>query len=206
MFDFDKLANGCSYSVPIIVILAIIVVVVLGIPRCIETNNDDTKFKEIANEVHPLIAQCKSKGSSNEIMLSGKAVVLDADAELPKNYVFFGEHLGFVATWKLRAHADDKRITIFMVSTTKLDKCANYGTPIEIQKLVNRFEDPIPGYCARYDIYVIYWPEKQAVGMKTIISQPPAELTFKAGHAPTEWVGNAADIYSWIETLPTINQ
>jgi hypothetical protein len=159
--------------------------------------------KVIFAEVHPLFEQCKSSGDSPTISLRGGALVLDMDT----GDDFTGWHVASDISKRIfpRAGTFDRRITVFLVSTQRQEYLANYrmagglcNMPTD-SALYSDYCKGASAYRARYDVCVVYWPERQAVGIKSLSSDPPGEV----GNAFSgEIVGQPTDVYSWIESLP----
>ena len=95
---------------------------------------------------------------------------------------------------ELRASYNDKEITVFIVETKQLELVGHYDPELE----------GWAAYRARYDIYVIYWPEKKPVGSHTIFSDPPPHIEVTGSGEPGKLgrIGNIEDVVRWIETLP----
>jgi len=164
---------------------------------------------EIFAEVRPLFEQCQSIEDSRALSRRGHALVLDIDT----GGDFTGWHKASYISERTfpRANTFDQRITVFLVSTLQQDFLGNYRVASGFCDMAQYnpgfntgFSDTCKGagaYRARYDVCVVYWPERQAVGMKTLISVPPGEV----GNAFSgEIVGEPIDVYSWIESLPTL--
>ena len=154
-------------------------------------------------EVRSLFEQCTSIGHSPTIALRGRALVLDMDTAED----FTGWHVASDISKRTfpRAGTFDQRITVFLVATERQEYLGNYrpaGGFCNVSIDSPLYSDMCKGasaYRARYDVCVVYWPEQQAAGMKTLFSTPPREV----GNAFSgEIVGQPWDVYSWIESLP----
>lgn len=185
-----------EHWVSVLVLIAVLVGVGVCIYKVQESEQqrkaDKARIDAIANEVRPLIEECESIGSSEKPELKGKVIVYEVDSNHWPGWKLFKWKDGVMPSeWSdLKASPNDEEITIFFVSTTKLGQIGYY-------------ECDAQAYKARFDIYVIYWPEKQAVGMHTIFSDPPEGiLTRGGGCLHDDVVGDIWDIYSWIESLP----
>lgn len=161
------------------------------------------RLRDIANEVYPLINQCKSVHNESSILLKGKALVWDLKTGMLKENIW---EIPYKVdsydlphdSWELKAKSSDRKITVFLIQEYTLEKIAPYNI------------GDYTGYRARYDIYVIYYPEKKIAGMHTIFADPPTSIVLDTPnfHIPYDIktiVGDCRVIYSWIESLPREN-
>jgi hypothetical protein len=78
--------------------------------------------------------------------------------------------------------------TVFFVKTTKLDYVGQYISETTGAPGAN-------GYRAQFDIYVVKYPEKTAIGKHTIISEP---VSVRA-RISTDQIGNSTEWQNWIK-------
>ena len=124
------------------------------------------------------------------ISILGKVLIFDYDQtdvklfDYDPRYQYCMSKLG-----ELGASHDDSQVTVFVISTKRLD-------------LVGYYE---PGHGeawrASFDIYSIQWPEKKALGMHTIVSDPPQEVMSTGYGSLGPTTGNLDDITQWIISL-----
>ena len=146
--------------------------------------------RKAAHTARSVIPECERLAESNAaaFQLKGKAVVWDAQTDEP--FMGWG-HLPI--SWERQAHFTDKVKTVFLVTTTRLESFGKYT-------------DGTPSFRARYTIAVVHYPDNRAVGVKTLLSDPPPEITKLLNHpgatGPSEIVGSPGDVYRWIDSLP----
>jgi hypothetical protein len=145
-----------------------------------EEHKETERQRLIVNEVRPLIEDCKQLGEK-PISIRGTCLVWD----ITKN---FRANAHGLLPRKLRATSSDNEITVFMVLPQREELVGHYSVSKQ------------PGYRQYVDVCVVYWPQKKAVGMHSVISKDPP-LVRKVTHSP-EYGDPSKPIASWIESLP----
>jgi hypothetical protein len=161
--------------------------------------------KVIFTEVRPLFEQCKSIGDSTAISLRGHALVLDMDTGDDFTGWRFASDISKMTF--PRANTFDREITVFLVSEQEQEYLGDYHSTNPSCSFGFNKESLVckgaSAYRARYDVCAVYWPERQAVGMKTLFSNPPGEAVIAFSLYSVNIVGEPKDVYSWIGSLPT---
>ena len=161
----------------VIAVISIVAWLVLwGVLRHKETERQ----RAIVNSVRVLIEDCKKMGDS-PIFIRGKCLVWDT----PKNSRS-GAHAKLPG--ELKARSSDRQITVFMVLRERNVMVGRYSISNE------------PGYRQYMDVCVVYWPEKKAVGMHSVVSKEPVSSR-TVEYAP-EYGDPTEPIARWISSLP----
>ena len=97
---------------------------------------------------------------------------------------------------------ETEQITFFLVSAQPLDLVGYYSYGLSANP-----DRDTPAYRAKYDIYIFYWPEREAVGVHTIISDPPTHSEYTGAEhgfkVEEKWavVGDIDDVQDWCKSL-----
>lgn len=65
-------------------------------------------------------------------------------------------------------------------------------------RLAGTYSDGSRGYDARYDLYLIKYPEKTPIGKESVIGSPPEKIVGKEGEKIGDQIGNDAVVGNWI--------
>ena len=135
------------------------------------------KFEHIINDSKKLVKECIKLGDIS-VQIKGKCLVWDEQFDRLDSDVSNSLPLALVAK------PDDSPVTVFMILPIRYIKEAQYTVSGQ------------PAYRAYADICVIYWPEKVAVGMHTVMGGLP-EKTRVPRKEPGYGSASAA-IANWI--------
>lgn len=119
----------------------------------VSSRREIQRQRAIVNEVRPLIEDCKQLGE-RPVSVRGKCLVWD----ITKNSRS-GAHS--LLPRKLRATSSDDEMTIFMVLPPREELVGYYSVSGQ------------PAYREYVDVCVVYWPQKKAVGLHSVVSKEP---------------------------------
>lgn len=160
----------------VIVILAVVVGVIWW---GITSHNETEAQKRIVSEVRPLIEECREI-SDVPITILGKVLVWDISSNSRSGVHTF-------LPGELEAKSSDPQITVFMVQPERKVLVGYYSISGE------------PAYQQFVDVCVVYWPQKKAVGMHSVVSKEPRSSR-PVQHAP-EYGDPNEPVALWIKTL-----
>jgi hypothetical protein len=169
--------------------IAIIVIIIGGL-ICLNTYTRNVKRKAIdrmraiVSDVRPLIKDCRKIGDNN-ISIKGKCLVWDITTDLPSR-------ANGILPKEFKSGLSDRQVTVFMILPEREVMAGCYSISGE------------PGYRQYMDVCVAYWPEKRAVGMRSIVSKEP-RLSRPAQQKP-EYGDPSEPIAGWIASLPMIGR
>lgn len=135
------------------------------------------------------------------LVQSGNFPALDNAARFTGEYVSFSVPdvqtkdnvpMSVVNSFRFGDRIFDASSTVFLVKATKLDKVGDYYWN-------NTGGYAGSGYNARFDIYVIKYPEKAPIGKYTLTSAPP-EKSSSIVKVASDVVGTPKDWQDWIKT------
>ena len=127
--------------------------------------------------------ECGQKGDQT-VIIRGKCLVWDIE----KNTVSKAHQL---LPEDYAAKNNKGQLTVFLVAPGKKEQVGNYSI------------SNAAAYRQYMKIYVLYWPEKEAVAIHTVMgNSPPKDLMTQPGTRGGEVVGKTAEpIAEWIQTL-----
>ena len=164
----------------IIAVIAVIAVVGGLIWWGVASHKETKKQRAIVDEVRSLIDNCKKIGDTN-ISVRGKCLVWD----ITKNDRS-GVH-GMLYNF-MKGCSSDNPLTVFMVLPERNVMVGRYSVSNE------------PAYRQYMDICVVYWPEKKAVGMHSVVSKEPRQS--RPVENNPEYGDPNEPIARWINLLP----
>ncbi len=160
-------------------VIAVAVVIIVIVSNWSSPTKQE--IEKIMGDVRPFIESCKAMPHSEKIMIKGKALVWDlksnsksdAHAELPSD---------------LRIGEKEKQVTVFIVTPEQNMLVGHYSISRQ------------PGYRRYVDVYVIYWPEKKAAGLHSVVGFDPRHRR-PVQHSP-EYGDYTKAVAAWIAGLP----
>ncbi len=120
----------------------------------IAKHQETEKQKVIVNEVRHLVGDCKSTGNSSAIGIQCRALVWD----ITSNSLSSAHSM---LPGELKASSSDSQITVSMVTGERNIRVGTYSISGQ------------PAYRQSKDICVANWPDKNAVGMASVVSKEP---------------------------------
>lgn len=146
----------------------------------ITSYNEIERKRAIVNEARNLIGECRKLGET-PISMRGKCLVWDVTDDF-----YSGAH--HILPEELKADSSDDPLTVFLVLPERNESVGRYSVSDE------------PGYRQYVDVCVVYWPEKKAVGMHSVVSKHPR--MFRPVKYSPEYGNPDEPVARWINTLP----
>ena len=146
----------------------------------VASHKETKRQRAIVDKVRPLINDCKKIGDT-PISIRGKCLVWDVakDSRSDAHSMLSGG---------IEASSSDPQITVFMVLPERNVMVGRYSVSNE------------PAYRQYMDVCVVYWPEKKAVGMHSVVSKEPRSS--RPVENNPEYGDPNEPIAKWISGLP----
>ena len=162
--------------------LGVVIVMVIAISIISNWSNPaKEEIEKIISDARQQVEACKAIAEAEIIPIKGKILVWDLKASSRSK-----AHTEVPS--ELRIGEKEKRVTVFFVTAEQNVLVGHYSVSRQ------------PAYRRYVDVYVIYWPDKKAVGRHSVVGYDPRQRR-PVQHTP-EYGDYTKAVAKWIAGLP----